>query len=119
MTSLTNCLQPAAIETAGANSQSTTQYLSSLTKKLVDMSGDTRERQWLHQHISAYPWLWSEGTLPTYWDVCKFDLILIVPSVLTSITAHHLFQCIAIASRKCVLSVSFLVSLCNVSLLIG
>jgi len=24
----------------------------------------------------AYPWLWSEETLPAYLPVCKFDLIL-------------------------------------------
>ena len=33
---------------------------------------------------STCPWLWSEGTLPIYWPVCKFDLILVVLSVLTN-----------------------------------
>ena len=36
------------------------------------------------------PWLWSKGTLPAYWPVCKFDLILVVPCVLTSITTPTL-----------------------------
>ena len=39
---------------------------------------------------NTYPWLWSEGMLPAYWLVCKFDLISPILSVLTSITAHHL-----------------------------
>jgi len=50
------------------------------------------------------PWLWSEETLPAYWSVCKFDLILPVHflvafSVLTTIAACclPLHQCIAIA----------------------
>jgi len=38
---------------------------------------------------SSCPWLWPEKTLPTYWPVCKFDLILSACSVLTSIVAHH------------------------------
>jgi len=32
---------------------------------------------------SACPWLWSKGILPAYWPVCKFDLILAIPSVLS------------------------------------
>jgi len=28
---------------------------------------------------SACPWLWSEGTVPAYWPVCKFDPILPIP----------------------------------------
>ena len=32
---------------------------------------------------SACPWLWSKGMLPAYWPVCKFYLILTIPSVLT------------------------------------
>jgi len=67
------------------------------------------------------PWLWSEGTLPVYWPGCKFDLILVATSVLTSITAHYLplFQCIAIAFQMIVLSISFIVLLSSVHLLIG
>jgi len=30
------------------------------------------KRKWLHQHLSLATW--SEGTLPAYWPVCKFDL---------------------------------------------
>ena len=32
--------------------KSTSSFFSCLAKKLVDMSGDPRERQWLHQHLS-------------------------------------------------------------------
>ena len=40
---------------------------------------------------SACPWLWSEGTLTAYsWPVCKFDLILAILSVSTSVAACHL-----------------------------
>ena len=72
---------------------------------------------------STFPWLWSEGTLPAwYWHVCRFDLILVVPTVLTSITAPHLSsrQCIAFnafTSVHFVLSVSFVVLLSCVVLL--
>jgi len=33
---------------------------------------------------SAYPWMWSEGTLQAYWHVCKFNFILAIhiPNVL-------------------------------------
>jgi len=37
--------QPVAIETTGVCGKSTAPYLSGLTKKLVDVSGDLRERQ--------------------------------------------------------------------------
>ena len=51
--------QPVAIETTGVYGKTTGVYgestaplLSGLLKKLVDVSGDPRERQWLHQHLS-------------------------------------------------------------------
>jgi len=44
--------QPVAIETTGVYGKSTAHFLSGLTKKLVDMSGNPRERQWLHQCLS-------------------------------------------------------------------
>ena len=44
--------QPVAIETTGVYGKSTAPFLSGLTKKLVDMSGNPRERQWLHQCLS-------------------------------------------------------------------
>jgi len=59
------------------------------------------------------PWLWS--TLPAYWPMCRFDLILAIHSALTNITAHHLplFQCrIAIVfwiKNVCVSCVGFVV----------
>jgi len=61
------------------------------------------------------------GTLLTHWPVCRFDLILVAPNVLTSITAPHLRlpQCIAIAFRMFVPSVSLVVLLCIVISLIN
>jgi len=67
---------------------------------------------------SVCPWLWSGETLPAYWPVCTFDLILPVPVlllvslyILTTITAYHLplYQCVAIAFRILVLSVRSIV----------
>jgi len=40
--------QPVAIETTGLYGKSTAPFLSCLAKKLVNISGDPRERQWLH-----------------------------------------------------------------------
>jgi len=65
---------------------------------------------------SVCPWLWSVETLPAYWPVRKFDLILpviflVAFNVLTPITAYHLplYQCVAIAFWILVLSVRFIV----------
>jgi len=44
--------QPVAIETTGVYGKSTAPFLSGLTKKFVDVSGDPRECQWLHQRLS-------------------------------------------------------------------
>jgi len=44
--------QPLAIETTGVYGKSTAPFLSSLLKKLLDVSGDPREHQWLHQCLS-------------------------------------------------------------------
>ena len=44
--------QPVAIETIGVYGKSTAPFLSGLTKKFVDVSGDPRECQWLHQRLS-------------------------------------------------------------------
>jgi len=44
--------QPVAIETTDVHGKSTAPFLSCLAKKLVDISGDPRERQWLHQRLS-------------------------------------------------------------------
>ena len=43
-------LQP--FETTGVYGKSTAPFLSGLVKKLVDVSGDPRECQWLHQRLS-------------------------------------------------------------------
>jgi len=51
------------------------------------MTGDHREQQWFHQSLSLPV---AEGMMPVYWPVCKFDLILAIPAVLTSITTCHL-----------------------------
>jgi len=47
-------LQPVAIETTGVllYGKSTAPFLSGLAKRLVDVSGDPGECQWLHQHLS-------------------------------------------------------------------
>jgi len=68
--------------------KSTAPFLSCLAKKLVDMSGDSSERQWFHHRLS--PWLQSEGTLLAYWSVTKFDLILAILGEVTSVAARHL-----------------------------
>jgi len=44
--------QPVAIETTAVYSKSTDLFLSCLAKKLVDISGDPRKQQWLHQRLS-------------------------------------------------------------------
>ena len=59
------CFQSVAIETTGVYGKSTVPALSCLAKKLIDMSSDPRERQWLHQHLSLAD-LCSEGTLPAH-----------------------------------------------------
>jgi len=95
-----NChFQPVAIETTGVYGKSTAPFLNGLTKKLVDVSGDPRGRQWLHQRLSLAV---VRETLPAYWPVCKFDLILpvlflVAFNVLTTIATYHLplYQCVA------------------------
>jgi len=37
---------------------------------------------------SGCPWLWSEGMLPAYWPMWKFDLILAILSVYIFICAY-------------------------------
>jgi len=44
--------QPVATETTTVYEESTAPFLSSLTKKLADMSGDPKECQWFYQHLS-------------------------------------------------------------------
>jgi len=44
--------QPVAVETTDVYGKSTAPFLSCLAKKLVDISGDPKERQWLHQRLS-------------------------------------------------------------------
>jgi len=81
-------------------------------KKHVDVSGDPGSAS---GSTSVCPWLWSGETLPAYWPVCKFDLILpvlllVTFNVLTTTAACHLplNQCVAIAFRILVLSVRFI-----------
>ena len=107
--------QPVAIETTGVYGKSTVPFLSGLSNKLVDVSGDPRECQWLHQRLSlavargnaasilACVQVWSNFT-------CSF---LAAFNVLITITAYHLplYQCVAIAFQILVLSVRFIVPL--------
>jgi len=83
------------------------------SQKLVDMSGDPRERQWLHQGLSLAVVRGNAASILAcvqVWAdiICSF---LAAFSVLTSVAARHLplFQCIAIAFRILVLSVRFIV----------
>ena len=106
------CFQPVSIETAGVYGKLNALFLSCLAKKFVDMSGDPREWQWCHQRLSMAV---VRGTLPAFWPVCKFDLILATPNVPTNTTTNHLllFNWIAIAFRMFILCVSFVVPLCS------
>jgi len=64
--------QTVTIETTGVYGKSTAPFLSGLAKKLVDVSGDSRECQWLHKGLSlavvranaasilAYVQVWSD-----------------------------------------------------------
>jgi len=104
--------QPVAIETTGVYGKSTAPFLSGLTNKFVDVSGGPRASG----STSICPWLWPGEMLPTYWPVCKFDLILPVLflaafNVLTTITVYQLPLCqyVATAFRILVISVRFIV----------
>jgi len=44
--------QPVAFKTTGVHGKPTAPLLSIIAKKLVDISGDPREGQWLHQRLS-------------------------------------------------------------------
>jgi len=48
---LDNYFQPVAIKATSVYSKSTAPFLSCFANKLVGMSGDPQERQWLHQHL--------------------------------------------------------------------
>jgi len=65
--------QPVAIETTGEYGKSAAPFLSGLRKKLVDASGDPRERQWLHQRLSLAV---ARGNAASILACVKFDLIL-------------------------------------------
>jgi len=65
------------------NGNSTAPFLSYLAKNLVDMSGDPRERQWLHQCLSMAV---VRGNTAIILPACKLDLILTILTVLTSAT---------------------------------
>ena len=82
--------------------------LSCLAKKLVDISGDPRERQWLHQRLSlavvrgniasilVYVQVWSDFIHHQCINQCP------CPSLAS-------LQCIAIAFRMSMFSVSFII----------
>ena len=46
---------------------------------------------------STCPWLCSEKTLPAYWLVCKFDLILAVFLVVFSVLTSVQYYCLPLA----------------------
>ena len=118
--------QPVAIKTTGVYGKSTAPFLSYLAKKIVDISGDPRERQWLHQCLSlavvrentasilACVQAWSDLSHPQCINQCS------CPSLAS-------LQYTAIAFRMSVFSVSFIVfsmffmlsvkPLCNIVLL--
>ena len=95
-------LQLVAIETTGVHDKSTAPFLSCFAKKLVDISGNPRERQWLHQRLSlavirgntasilACVQVWSDFSHPQCINQC-------------SCTSLASLQCIAIAFRMSVL----------------
>jgi len=76
------------MKTTGVYGKFTAPFLSCLAKKLVDMSGDFRERQYLDQCLSLA--VVRDNTASKYWPVCKFDLILAILSLLTSDATRHL-----------------------------
>lgn len=45
-------IQPAPTEKTGTYGTSAASFLKNLAKRLVDMIGDPRERQWFHQRLS-------------------------------------------------------------------
>jgi len=57
------CFQPVAIETTGVYGKSAAPFLSCLAKKLVDISGNNRERQWLHQRLSLAVVRWNTASI--------------------------------------------------------
>jgi len=71
--------QPVAMETTGGMASPLPIFWAALQKKLVDMSGDPREHQWLHQSSTSCSWLCSKETLSAYWPAWKFDLTSSVP----------------------------------------
>ena len=67
-------------------------------------------------YTSACLWPWSEGTLPAYWPVCKFDMMQVWSdfSYLQCINQCSCpslasLQWMAIAFHMCLFSVSFIV----------
>jgi len=41
------------LHSSGVYDEKTNPFLDALTKKLVDHTGDSRERHWLHQRLSS------------------------------------------------------------------
>jgi len=103
--------EPVAIETTGVTvyGKSTAPFLSCLAKKLVDISGDPREWQWLHQRLSLAV-VRGNTTSSIYWPVCNFDLILATPpEFINQCSCPSLAFLIAIAYRMPVFFMSFIV----------
>jgi len=72
--------QPVAIKTTSVYGKSTAPFLSCLAKKLIDILGDPRERQWLHQRMSLAIVRGNTASIfnMLYWPACKFDLIFAI-----------------------------------------
>ena len=71
-------LQPVAIETTGVYGKSTALFLSGLVKKLVDVSGDPRECQLLHQHLSLAVARGNAASIFVNKILCVMQVILCV-----------------------------------------
>jgi len=67
---------------------STAPFLSFLANKLVDMSGDPRQRQWLHQRLSLG--CGQRERCQHIGLVYKIDLILAILRLLTRVAARYL-----------------------------
>ena len=81
------CFQPVAIETTGVYGKSTAPFFSCFAKKLVDMWSDPRQWQWSHQCLSLAVVRRNAARILT---LCKFGMILVIPSALTSVAVCQL-----------------------------
>jgi len=88
-------------------------FLSGLAKKLVDMSGEHRKRQWLQQHLSLSVIRGNTASILAcvqVWYDIAYSFLGCFQNVLTSNAACHMSLCqyMTIAFQFLVLSVSFI-----------